>query len=423
MEKDITSPCRIRWRSLGLVLVVAAVLTPIGACERAVAPDAAQPDVGPDWAVVEKYLKQHRAWSKSNAERAIRSKPSDKSMRELLESLANPPDVGRAIAAATAILDLAGAHDKTIEAAEFLVMRAHFGRNSDQHMYVGAKALLAYAPGYQKWLQVLSHMDSRRMFVGPAIDTFFEELASEAEDAVLRANGNYYVAAGFMRAANRFSGPAGNREVMRQRAIEAATGLSASVEAEKFLGAYRDGTAIPQTLAEAEVDLLRSIRHGTVGATLPDVKGTRLDGIEECLSDYRGRIVLLDFWATWCGPCVVALPKLRELVAKLPPDRFAMVAISVDEELGTVTQFIEDEPLPWTNWHAGERSDFGRLLRIRGYPTYVLVDEHGKILARLNGLIPPFTSLIEKAVDQLGKFGSTHRLDVESIDFRSIRLD
>ena len=302
-------------------------------------------------------------------------------------------------------------------------MRAHSGRDSDQHMYVGAKALLAYAPDYQEWPQVLSRMSGARMFNGPAIDRFFEELASEAEDPVLRANGKYYLAAGLLSTVNsQFMLPTEDREAMRQRAIEAATGLSAGVEAEKFLGENPDGTPVPETLAKAEADLLRSLNHGTAGATLPEVMGTRLDGVEERLSDYRGRIVLIDFWATWCKPCVAALPQLRELVGKLPPDRFAIVAISVDEELGTVTRFIEDEPMPWTNWHAGKGSDFGRLLRIRGFPTYLLVDEHGKILARVNGLMAPFTSLVEKAVRQLGEVGSTRGLDVEMKfeDLRSI---
>lgn len=413
MKKEFSSPCPARWRSLGLFLIVAAVLTLMGACERAVAPDAPPPEVGPDWAVVEEYLEQQRTWRKSILERSIQNKRSAKPTRELSEILAKPPDVSRALAAAMAILDLAGAHDKTIEAAEFLVVREHAGRNSGRHMYAGAKALLDYAPDYKKWPQVLSRMYRRKMVYGPAIDRFFEELASEAKDPVLRAHGRYYVASGFMHAANGIWGPAGTRQAMLQQAIEAATGLSVGVEEEKFLGAYRGGTAIPYTLAKAEADLLRSIRLGTVGATLLDMKGMRLDGVEECLSDYRGRIVLLNFWATWCSPCVVALPQLRELAADLPPDRFTLLAISVDEELETVTQFSDDEPMPWTNWHAGERSDFGRLLRITGYPTYVLLDEHGKILARVHSLILPFTSLIDKAVSQLGEFGSTHGLDVE----------
>ena len=264
-------------------------------------------------------------------------------------------------------------------------------------------------------------MYSRKRFSGPAIDRFFEEMASEAEDPVLSANGKVYLAAGLLSTVNlQFLLPAEDREAMRQRAIEAATGLSVGLEEEKFLGVDSDRTPIPHTLAEAEADLLRSLRHGTVGGTLPQVTGMRLAGAEEDLSDYRGRILLLDFWATWCRPCVAALPQLRELVAKLPADRFAMVAISVDKKLGTVTRFIEDEPMPWTNWHAGEGSDFGRLLRIRGFPTYLLVDEHGKILARLPSLIPPVTSLIEKAVHHLGEFGSTQGIDVE-IKFEDLR--
>ncbi len=184
---------------------------------------------------------------------------------------------------------------------------------------------------------------------------------------------------------------------------------------ETVLEIYAAGTPKPETPAGAEGEVSRAKQRGT----LPDVALTRLDGVEERLSDYRGRIVLLDFWATWCGPCVAALPKIRELVAKLPADRFALVGISVDEELGTVTRFVEDEPMPWTNWHAGEGSELARLLRIRSLPTYVLADENGKILTRTGGLIPPFISLVEEAVDHLGKFGSTRRLDVESMALRA----
>ena len=157
---------------------------------------------------------------------------------------------------------------------------------------------------------------------------------------------------------------------MRQRAIEATTGFSGGVEEEALLRTDSDGTPVSDTLAEAEVEFLRSLYHGTVGSRLLGLKGTRLDGSEESLSDYRGRVVLLDFWATWCGPCVAALPTLRELVAELPTGRFAIVSISVDEKLETVTRFIEDEPMPRTNWHAGKGSDIEGLLQIEKFPTF-----------------------------------------------------
>ena len=424
MENEISAPRRFQWRLLGWILVAAVVVTPMGSCQRAVAPDAEPPEIGPDWAVVQEFLDQERAWQKNSRERFRKGAQKGKSPREMREGLPKPPDVEPAVAAATAILNLGGTHEKTIESAEFLVRPMNAYQESGRYFYIGAKALLAHAPDYQKWPRVLSEIYYFQTPYGPQVAKFLEEMASEADDPVIRANGKYYVAAGMMRAANQqFVLSADDREDLRQRAIEVATGLSAGVEAEKFLGLDRGGTATPQTLAEAEAELLRSLCHGSVGAPLPDVTGKRLDGVEERLSDYRGRIVLLDFWATWCGPCVADLPKLRELVARLPADRFAVISISGDDELGTVTRFIQDEPMPWTNWHAGEGSDFERLLRIEGYPSYVLVGEGGKILSHVPSLIPPFASLIEKAVHHLGEFGNTRGLDVEITmeDLRSMR--
>ena len=424
MENEISAPPTFLWRSLDWILVAAAVVTPMGSCQRAVAPDAEPPEIGTDWAVVQEFLDRERAWRKNSREHFRMGAQQGRSPREMRDGLPKPPDFEPALAAATAILDLGGAHEKTIEAAEFLVRPMNAHQESGRYFYIGAKALLAHAPGYQEWPRVLNEIYSYQTPYGAQVAKFFEEMSSEAEDPVLCANGRYYVAAGMMRAANhQFALPTEDREVLRRRAIEVATGLSAGVEEERFLGLDRDGTATHQTLAEAEVELLRSLRQGTVGGVLPDVTGKRLDGVEERLSDYRGRIVLLDFWATWCGPCVADLPKLRGLVARLPADRFAVISISGDEELGTVTRFIRDEPMPWTNWHAGEGSDFERLLRIEGYPSYVLVGEDGRILSRLPALFPPVISLIEKAVHHLEEFGSTKGLDVGITleDLRSMR--
>ncbi len=349
-------------------------------------------DVGPDWSVVEEYLDRQRAWMEGSRQPPSRDVSSEERVRAMTERLADRPDVRPAAAAAKAILAQDGAHEKTVEAAEFLALRVQSGGAVAQNMVAGATGLLRHAPDYEGWPRVLSAM-AGRSFLGPEIGAFFEELASGAENPVLRATGRYYVAAGLTEAANgsRFGLLSGwtslsasleESEAERQSALEAAAGLSAGVEEEPFLGAFPDGRSSEMTLAEAEADLIRSIRHGTVGGTLPEVTGTRVDGVEESLSDYRGRVVLLDFWATWCVPCIDVLPDLRKLVAELPADRFALVAISVDEELETVTRFMEDEPMPWTNWHVGLGSDIARLLRVQGYPTYVLVDENGRILAR-----------------------------------------
>ncbi len=144
-----------------------------------------------------------------------------------------------------------------------------------------------------------------------------------------------------------------------------------------------------------------------MGGTLPDLTGARLDGVEESLADYRGRVVLLDFWATWCAPCLAALPDLRELVNRLPADRFALLAISVDVDRDSVTEFftwdvvtelLNKEPVPWTNWHVGEQSVLEWQLEVDRFPTYILADDHGKILARTSELSDELVSLIERTV-------------------------
>ena len=158
----------------------------------------------------------------------------------------------------------------------------------------------------------------------PGIDALLEKLASEADDPVLRAAARYYVAAGLMRSTNTLweledpgARPQGalaaawqrvvvaRRSATRQRAVEAATrsptlrstraseiaaarqaaldaatGLSAGVGEEEFRG-YGTGGMRARTFAEAEADLIRSIWHGTVGGTLPELTGARLDGAEE----------------------------------------------------------------------------------------------------------------------------------------------
>ena len=393
-----------RWGRSAAVLTVLAMVLSIGGCERSTARDAANAEdefaaliaeVGPDWEVVEDYIELQREWMKRSMERLTSQEEDPEGAEEEF------PDVSRAAAAATAILEEGGTHEKTIDAAEFLIKQAAMAPGGHEHAHRGAKALLEHAPDYGEWRMVLSRMHAYRSFgedgtpTSPAAGAFFEELASEAEDPVLRAAGQYYMAAGLMESVNVFELSPEDRAARRQSALDAATGLSVGVEQEELIGAAFG--ALP--FAEAEADLINSIRHATVGSTPPELTGTRLDGLEEALSDYRGRVVLLDFWATWCKPCVAALPELRQLVADLPADRFVLLAISVDGNLETVTDFMEDEPMPFANWHVGMESEVTRVLDVNAYPTYVLVDEQGEILARTNGLPDEFLAMVEEAVE------------------------
>ena len=355
--------------------------------------------IGPDWSVVQDYLDEQDAWlERRRAAAAEGGGPP---------SVQERPSVVRAAAAARAILDAEGVHEKTVAAAEFLVDHAWDVPRGDWHGAVGARALATHAPpDYERWPRVLGALDMAPRPRGTGvpvspIDEFFAEMASSDDNPVLRAAAQYHLAAGLMREAKgSLTSPSDeDHAARRQRALEQAKGLSAGVEDETFDDSMRrPGDERPRTFAQAEADLIASIEHATVGGTLPEWTGWRLDGTEEPLSAYRGRVLLIDFWATWCVPCIDALPKLREMVADLPADRFALLAISVDEELETVTAFMEREAMPWSNWHLGLSSDLERILDVRGFPTYLLADENGRVLSNGGNSLAEVRCMAERAV-------------------------
>lgn len=371
--------------------------------------DSSPERVDPDWAVLEGYLEAQRAWRDRMTE-AVRPDVSDAESRRRRQRLqVECPDVGPAIAAATAIVDVGPRHDRFIDAAQFLFTGAGDAPNADQHMHRGALALIAQVP--ERWRRTLRSFARTKIFGQPGqelfpIQKFFEQAAFRADDPWTRAASRYFLANGYRSAVNRhrarLTGDA--REALRLRAIDVASGLSAGVEDQELYGAddaFRSDWPGPRTFAQAEEDLLLGLRHATVGGTVSEMVGRRLDGAADRLSAYAGRAILLDFWATWCPPCIDALPQLRALLGELPADRFVLLAVSVDEDPATVTEFRKREWMPWINWHAGVADNSTRLWNIWSFPTYVLVDAEGKILARQSDLDEEFTSLVRAAVHTL----------------------
>ena len=355
--------------------------------------------IGADWSVVQDYLDEQDAWfERVRAAAAEGGAPP---------SMQKRPSMVRAVATARAILNAEGVHEKTVAAAEFLVDHAWDVPRGDWHGAVGARALATHAPlDYERWPRVLGALDMAPRPSGTwvpvsPIDEFFAEMASNADNPVLRAGAQYHLAAGLMRESKRamMSSSEQDHAARRERALEQAKGLSAGVEDETFDDSMRRwGDEMPRTFAQAEADLIASIEHATVGSTLPAWTGRQLDGTEEPLSAYRGRVLLIDFWATWCVPCIAALPELREMVAGLPADRFALLAVSVDDELETVTEFMEREAMPWYNWHLGRSSDLERILDVRGFPTYLLADANGRILSNGDNSLAKLRCMAERAV-------------------------
>jgi thiol-disulfide isomerase/thioredoxin len=143
--------------------------------------------------------------------------------------------------------------------------------------------------------------------------------------------------------------------------------------------------------------------------TFMSVEMKSLEDSNVTVADYHGKVVLVNFWATWCDPCRVEIPWLIEMQNKYGAEGFTVLGIAMDEEgKSVVAPFVAKErydvngqklpmnyPIVVGNEKVAEK--FGGLL---GYPTSILVSRDGKVLKRTTGLIDydATTKLIEGAL-------------------------
>lgn len=119
--------------------------------------------------------------------------------------------------------------------------------------------------------------------------------------------------------------------------------------------------------------------EGDVGFRLAD-----LGGDLHRLRDYRGRWVLINFWATWCPPCRMEMPSMQDLWERLPEERFVLLAVNLQEDPGRVRTFADRYGLTFPVL-LDEEGTVSRRFRVRGVPETWLVDPSGTPRAKLNG--------------------------------------
>ncbi len=113
----------------------------------------------------------------------------------------------------------------------------------------------------------------------------------------------------------------------------------------------------------------------------PDIKFTAVDGRQVDLAALKGKVVLIDFWATWCGPCVAGLPDLLSTWRKYHDQGFEIIGISLDSDKAALERMTKERGMAWPQYFDGKQwqNDLARRFGIRAVPTLWLVGKDGKI--------------------------------------------
>ncbi|HEY5313164.1 MAG TPA: TlpA disulfide reductase family protein [Pirellulales bacterium] len=117
------------------------------------------------------------------------------------------------------------------------------------------------------------------------------------------------------------------------------------------------------------------------------IAGTLVDGQRFDLKSYRGRVVLVDFWATWCGPCVAELENLKRVYSQYHARGLEIVGVNLDDSREDLVHFLQERPIPWSILHdapqgpAASGHPLAQHYGVTSLPTLILVDRQGRVLS------------------------------------------
>lgn len=223
--------------------------------------------------------------------------------------------------------------------------------------------------GQRKFLESVAEKNPFPQIGGEALLTLAQALRTDADDARVTE-------------ADRKARHAEVRKLLEQ--LQQKFGKVESLE-----GSFADA-------AKEETYILDNLSVGCQAP--PSVSEDLATGRTVRLADYRGQVVVVDFWATWCPLCVEMIPHERELVERLKDKKFSLISVDLDDEPGIARQFIAQNPMPWVHWFDGPEGKVAASWRIRPLPAIFVLDAKGVIrFKNLKG------EGLDKAVDALLK--------------------
>lgn len=188
--------------------------------------------------------------------------------------------------------------------------------------------------------------------------------------------------------------------IFKMLLLQAKSGHNLSATQKRDIAArvLRHAQATASIKAEAQT-ILSGEQPYAVGKPL-DISFTAVDGRKVDLKEMRGKVVLVDFWATWCGPCIGELPTLKKVYDAYHAKGFEIIGISLDDKKEDLLEFTRKKGMPWPQYFDGKHwnNDISFRFGITAVPTQWLVDKKG--ILRVTEARSNLESLVEKLLKE-----------------------
>ena len=196
-----------------------------------------------------------------------------------------------------------------------------------------------------------------------------------------------------------------NHRTTRNRLLRAGLGAGAALAAlgmllggmERGGGSAGEGGApllLPAARAQGEVPAAKAPKAPSIG------KLKTIDGKSVSLEGYKGKVVVMDFWATWCGPCRMTIPSLQSVHGKYAKRGVVVLGVS-NEDKGTVAPFAKQMKMTYTLVADEKASTAMQNYGVEGIPTMVVIDKKGRVRKFEVGMNPNLKAEMDRLLPKL----------------------